>query len=318
MPKPFYCQPFKSNFLPFNLNLSLFYIFLCYNATMKKFTNYLVWMLTAILYSPVIFTLYRGRWEMIDYTHAYFILPISLWLVWYNRGALKKIGTVPSNKENYSLGQSLFSLLGLSIFLIGLVMVIFGRRQDYLFVSALSLIPVLFGLTIYLYGPTIAKALSFPILYLLLLVPPPLGILDSITLPMRYGISVATESILKLFGYPITRNGLLLLFGKHEIYMGAPCSGFRSLITMISLGAVYIYVIKGAWQKKMILAASIIPLALLGNLIRVTSMCLVTFYFGEPIGHKYHDISGFVIFVVLIAGLMGMDALMEKKSRAKD
>jgi exosortase len=294
---------------------------------MKKFAPYIVWALAVILYSPVIFTLYHGRWEMIDYTHAYFILPVSLWLVWNNRETLAKItkmGTVPSDEKSYSLGQSPFLSYSLEqspfliLFVIGLLMLIFGRRQDYLFISALSLIPTLFGLTIYLYGPAIAKTLSFPILYLLLLVPPPLGILDSITLPMRYGISVATESILRAFGYPITRDGLLLLLGGHEIYMGAPCSGFRSLITMISLGAVYIYIIKGAWRKKAILAASIIPLALLGNLVRVSSMCLVTFYFGESIGHKYHDISGFVIFVVLIAGLMGMDALMGKNSKAKD
>jgi len=281
--------------------------------SMKKFQHHIVWALMVALYSPIIYQLYRGRWEMIDYTHAYFILPVSLWLVWHNRETLKKIGTVPFNTKNNALGQSLF----LSLFLIGLLMLIFGRMQDYLFISALSLIPTLFGLTIYLYGPAIAKALSFPILYLLLLVPPPLGILDGITLPMRYGISVATESILKLFGYPITRDGLLLLLGGHEIYMGAPCSGFRSLITMISLGAVYIYVIKGAWRKKAVLAASIIPFALLGNLVRVASMCLVTFYFGETIGHKYHDVSGFVIFLVLIAGLMGMDALMERKPKAK-
>jgi len=156
------------------------------------------------------------------------------------------------------------------------------------------------------------KLLSFPIAYLLLMIPPPIGVLDSITLPMRHGISVLTEVILQAFHYPITRDGLLLSIGGHDIYMGAPCSGFRSLITMIALGLVYVYINKGSLAKKAILLGSVVPLALLGNLARVTSMCLVTFYFGEGVGHKYHDYSGYVIFLVLIAGMIGTEALLNK------
>ncbi|MDD5173730.1 MAG: exosortase/archaeosortase family protein [Candidatus Omnitrophica bacterium] len=277
----------------------------------KKALNYIIWGLTAALYSPIIYQLYKGRWDMVDYTHAYFILPISLWLVWRNRGALLKIETV-SIKIGTVPTRRFSEWMGLSLFLTGLLIFIFGWRQDYLSMSTISLIPTLFGLTIYLYGSAIAKALSFPILYLLLMVPPPLGILDNITLPMRYWISVFTAHILKMFHYPITQSGLMLSLGGHEIYMGAPCSGFRSLITMISLGLVYVYIIKGKAVKKAILLGSIVPLALLGNLLRVIGMCLVTFHFGENIGTKFHDISGFVIFFVLILGLMGIDSLLSR------
>jgi exosortase/archaeosortase family protein len=101
--------------------------------------------------------------------------------------------------------------------------------------------------------------------------------------------------------------------------MGAPCSGFRSLITMISLGLVYTYVIKGTVQKKTILLASVIPFALLGNLLRVMGICLTTFYMGEAAGQKVHDYGGYVIFLVLIFGLLGLDSLLEKTNfKAKE
>lgn len=48
-------------------------------------TNFIPWILLSILYSPVLFQLYRWRWENIDYTHAYFILPVSLFMVWFKR-----------------------------------------------------------------------------------------------------------------------------------------------------------------------------------------------------------------------------------------
>lgn len=263
----------------------------------------IIWSIIAALYAPVFRQLYRGRWESIDYTHAYFILPLSLWFTWRARAELRKLITTPYTGR---AGTGwIFPLL------IGLLMFLFGRRGDYLFISTLSMIPILFGLIGYVYGAAIAQRLAFPIVYLLLLVPPPLGVLDGITLPMRYGISVITENILTTLHYPVTRSGLLLSIGGSDIYMGAPCSGFRSLITMISLGLAYVYVIKGSLRKKSILLASIVPLALLGNLIRVLGMCVVTFHFGGAIGLKYHDISGYAVFLALIGGLLGIESAID-------
>jgi exosortase len=162
------------------------------------------------------------------------------------------------------------------------------------------------------------KLLSFPILYLLLLVPPPFGILDSITLPMRHGISVLTENILYLLNYPISRKGLLLTIGYNDILMGAPCSGFRSLITMFSLVLVYVYISKGNISKKLILTFFIVPMALLGNLVRVITLCLITFYFGEETGQGFfHNFSGIVIFIITLLGLMGAESVLERMQANK-
>ncbi len=244
------------------------------------------------------------RWETIDYTHAYFILPISLWLIWHKRAELKEIFQV--NNPNYKYYYS-FSLI-----LLGGILYIFGQRQDYIVIQTFSIIPLLFGLTSYLYGMKMAKALAFPFLYLLLLVPPPMGIIDSVTFPMRYGISMATESILAFINYPISRNGLMLTIGYEDIFMGEPCSGFRSLITMFSLVLVYVYIIKGGLFKKFVLTSFIIPMAMLGNLVRVITLCLITFYFGEEAGQGFfHNFSGIVIFIITILGLMGMETLLK-------
>ena len=192
-------------------------------------------------------------------------------------------------------------------------MFIFGWREDYLFITTLSLIPVLYGLIIYLYGIKIAKSLSFPILYLLLLVPPPFGVLDGITLPMRHGTSVAAETILRSLDYPITRKGLLLTIGYNDIFMGQPCSGFRSLITMSSLVLAYIYISRGTLAKKLIMTSLIVPLTLFGNLIRVITLCLITYYFGEEAGQGFfHNFSGIVIFLIAILGMIGIESLADK------
>ncbi len=266
--------------------------------------------MAAALYAPLFYNLYSLRWDKVDYTHAYFILPISLWLIWRKREQIRE-----AIRETRPAGRNLPSF---TILVFGVLMLIFGWRQDYIFIQALSLIPFLFGLTGYLYGARLPKIILFPVLYLLLLVPPPLGILDSITLPMRYGISAAADIILRLLEYPITRDGLLLTIGYHDIFMGQPCSGFRSLITMFSLVLVYVYVSKGSMPQKIFLTACIIPMALFGNLVRVITLCLITFYFGEEAGQGFfHNFSGIVIFIITILGLMGVESLLEVRARRR-
>ncbi|MDD5073537.1 MAG: hypothetical protein PHW51_07150, partial [Candidatus Omnitrophica bacterium] len=51
--------------------------------------NIIIWVLVAGLYSPVISQLYRARWESIDYTHAYFILPVFFAFLFFKRKELK-------------------------------------------------------------------------------------------------------------------------------------------------------------------------------------------------------------------------------------
>jgi len=273
------------------------HLILWYNIFM---VHLLIWGLVGVLYSPVIYQLYKARWETIDYTHAYFILPLSLFLAW-------------RNLRSYKGPDAPRTAAGLSLAVLGLVMFIFGWKLDYLFITTLSLIPLLYGVIIYLYGTALAKLMSFPILYLLLMVPPPLGVLDAITIPMRHGISVAAVAIMNAIHYPIHREGLMIYLGTHEIFMGAPCSGFRSLITMFSLGIFYVYVIKGTLLKKLVLVAAIIPLALFGNLVRVITLCLLTYHKGEKVAQGFfHYFSGGVIFVIMIIGLLLIEFIMEK------
>lgn len=251
------------------------------------------------MYVPIFKKLYLVRWELLDYSHAYFILPISLWLTWLKRIQIKEY------IHNINQGKNYTGLVSLSF---GILMFIFGSRFEYSSVITLSLIPVLFGLIFFLYGMGMVKLLTFPILYLLLLVPPPMGIIDSLTLPMRYGISNLVEHILSMLQYPIRREGLLLTIGYNDIFMGQPCSGFRSLITLFSLALVYVHLSKSTLSKKIVLTIFIVPLALLGNLMRVITLCLITYYFGEEAGQGFfHNFSGIVMFIITILGLISIE-----------
>ena len=266
-----------------------------------------VWLLIGWLYAPALLQLHGSAWRLIDYTHAYFVLPVAVWLAWRSRhqwGPLLE-DTRPATKTVH-----------LALFALGLLVWLFGQRFNYLAIVTASALPVLYGAIGFLYGGDIARALAFPIGYLALLVPPPMGLLDTVTLPMRHATSAASATLLGLVGYPVTRQGLLLAMGGHEIFMGVPCSGFRSLMALLCLGLVYVHLSGGSRAKKLWLAASIVPLALMGNLMRVIALCLITYHFGEEAGQGFfHNFSGLVVFVFLIAGLVVLQDVLSRIGR---
>ncbi len=55
---------------------------------------------------------------------------------------------------------------------------------------------------------------------------------------------------------------------------------------------------QGPWWGKLLLALSSIPIAILGNVIRVASLLGVANVWGADVGFKYyHDYSGIVFFL---------------------
>jgi len=268
--------------------------------------NYLLYiplLLITCLYFPLFKLHYMSNWAGLDYHHAYFILPVSLWLSW-RQCKLNKIIIKPSSFFE--------TFTGLILITFGALLFVHGWRNQYLLLSTFSLIPVLAGYISFMFGFKVLRLFWFPLLYLILLIPPSTGILDSITIPMRFFIANISQSFLSLLGYQVIREGLILSINNTEIYMGAPCSGFRSLITLLSLGLVYTYISPGNIKTKMSLVFFIIPIALLGNFIRVVSVCLAVNHFGSKVGDTVHDIGGYAIFIVLIIGLIALENLCLK------
>lgn len=273
------------------------------------YLNVFVWLSAGALYLPVFIQLYSLRWQLIDYTHAYFILPIALWIVWRRLQVIWEKITV-QHKGPGILSQALY----LALFAAGALLFVVGWRQDYLFVTTFSLVPLSAGLAGFLYGTGVLRELLFPIGYLLLLVPPPLGIIDQVTLPLRYWVSYAAAGILKLMHYPVSREGTLIFIGQRQILVGDACSGLRSLITILALALLYAYLNSGSLRKKIILVLCALPLALFANLVRIISMCLVTYYFGENAGQRYfHDYSGIAVFVLAVLALAGIDLILLRR-----
>jgi exosortase len=166
----------------------------------------------------------------------------------------------------------------------------------------------------YLYGWQIAKILLFPCAFLIFCIPP--SLLDSLTVPLRIMTSVVSEHILNGLGIPTIRQGTLIISstpGGFRLGVDDPCSGLRSLIAIAALTAVYAHFMDASLWKKFVLFFSALPLAIIGNVVRVITVAIVAGILGQDRAMGfYHDYSGYVVFAVAVLLTMGVGKGLER------
>jgi exosortase len=226
-----------------------------------------------------------------DMKHGWVIPFVSLYALWKMRKDISKC---------LSAGQP--SWLGLLWTCLFLVLAWFGARGQQSRIEQLSLIGLFWSVPYTFWGGRMAKLLLFPAGFLLFTVPIS-SFLDFFTMHLRMFSSSMATGILNGFGMEIERSGTALFSrtpgGEFSVDVADPCSGIRSLFAMMALTAAYAhFTLKSPLQKWALFACSL-PIAMIGNMFRIFSICLVARFFGQEIATGfYHDYSGFVIFII--------------------
>jgi exosortase len=185
---------------------------------------------------------------------------------------------------------------GLIPVVLGLALYLYALLQRAYFVASLAMIVIIAGLVWYLLGTAALRRFAFPIGFLIFMVPLPF--IEPLSVPLAQLTGVVSAAIVRLFGVPITVNGAQISLPKAELVVGAQCSGLRSIVTLMTLVALVIFLVEGAWWKKLLLALSSILIAGFGNVMRVASLLVVANTWGADVGFKYyHDYSGVVFFL---------------------
>jgi exosortase/archaeosortase family protein len=89
------------------------------------------------------------------------------------------------------------------------------------------------------------------------------------------------------------------------------CSGINSLIALVTLATVYAYVTHPQTWRRLTLIAAAVPLAMFGNLVRVTSSAIVGNLYGQEAIGSFDNWSTFVVFIPAIAVLLLVDHLLD-------
>jgi exosortase len=156
------------------------------------------------------------------------------------------------------------------------------------------------------------RALAFPLLLLPFMIPIPAVIYNQITFPLQLFASQVAEASLNLLGFPVLRDGNILELASQKLSVAEACSGIRSLLSLSFLSLVYAYFFdKNVWMRWVLLIATA-PIAILANSARVTITGILSEINTELAQGFFHSLEGWIIFLVALAMLVGVHALIRR------
>jgi len=248
-------------------------------------------VLFVFTYLPTIRDLHE-KYSAIDsyYSHGYLIPLVSLFVIWQKRRELKSMKVQPSQAGLWVLGG-------------GLLLFLLGRWWYVNFVSALSMLVVLGGLSLYLFGKAITRAVEFPLALLLFMIPLPKIAIIYITFWLKLQAAYGAAEVVTAMGVPTLLRGAFIELPNAVVEIDNACSGLRSLIALTALGVIWAYLLPVSVAKKCIFVLASIPIAVAANLIRIVILVWVS-YLYSPAGRAF-EIADFTtgVLIFVIAGV---------------
>jgi exosortase B len=260
----------------------------------------------AVLYGPTFYELFTGIWAESEQMHGPVILGISIWLLGRNWAAMELASVSTSNSH-------LTAVLAWSLLVISLALYAIGRAMGIRSFEVGSLIGVVAALLLLHRGSAGLKVQWFPLFFMLFMVPLPATLVDVVTQPMKMAVSYVAENILYWVGYPISRNGVILQIGQYMLLVADACAGLHTLLTLEAMGLLYLNIIRrDSAARNIALAILVIPISFSANVIRVMTLTLVTYHFGDAAGQGFlHGFAGMVLFMSALLLIIALDTAVQ-------
>lgn len=250
-------------------------------------------LLFVIMYFPALAILH-AKYSEVDsyYSHGYLIPLVSAFVIWHKRNKLKSMRVVPAPA-------------GLWVFGGGLLLYLFATWWYVNFIAATSMLMVLGGLWLYLFGKAIAREFMFSLGFLFFMIPLPKISIIYITFWLKlFAASVAAEIVSEM-GVPVLVEGAFITLPNGLIEIDNACSGLRSLIALTALGVAYAYFLPVSLLRKCLFVLASVPVAIAANLIRILILIWVS-YLYSPTGRAFEIAdftTGLLVFAIAFLGL---------------
>ncbi len=236
-----------------------------------------------------------------DYKHGWMVPLLSLYMLAQACRDMKGIALRPS-------------LHGLWFMVLGILLALISVRTFQPRVALGGAPFLLTGAVWYYWGWQVARRCAFPIFFLWLCIPLP-GFQQATVWMQLLATQVAHWGA-RLFGVETVVEGTSIASasGQWDAYsVSGGCSGMRSLMALVMISFAWGYLASGlALWKRLTLALSAIPLAIIANAFRVTSIFVCAEYVNPAFaGKTWHDWSGLLFFFpASLIGLMLLHAAL--------
>ncbi|MFQ5843483.1 MAG: exosortase/archaeosortase family protein [Planctomycetota bacterium] len=261
--------------------------------------------LLVAVYAPTLGWLVH-RWSLgvWYHSHGFLVAPIALFLAWR---VLRGLGPLPATASAWGF-----------VFLVpALLLQIVDAALRFEILSALSLVLIAPGLCLLFLGPVRTRAVWFPLFCLAFMIPVPKLVAEQVHLVLRQVSAVATEHTLGFIGYDVVREQTTLHLPFGSVQIADACSGFNALLVTVFAGCLLVYLGVTGWWRRLPRFATILPAAVLANIVRCTVLVILIGGFDAGILNTWvHDFSGVCTFLCALLLLIGVEAAVRPKRHA--
>ena len=212
---------------------------------------------------------------------------------------------------------------GIALILLALLLHGAGFLVQQTRVSIVAFLVGLYGIMGLLWGPGWLRAIFFPY-FLLGFALPVTAYLDGPTFRLRlFSTWFSSWFCRDVLSIQLVRKGTTVMFPSLPKRPGflfevaAACSGIRSLTIVLLLTLAFAWLnFTSPWRRMVVVAASI-PLALIGNTVRLILTFCVAETWGQEAGSKVETKAGFITFAVALAGVFALGRLLREPGQER-
>jgi exosortase len=231
-----------------------------------------------------------------EFTYGFLVPPIAVFIVWWQRKTIRK-------------AMAFGSPSGLLLVIAAAVALLISRRTGINALGGIAVSPLLIGVAAYLWGWRAARVVVFPSTFLIFGLGLYRGLLSSIGFTLQDFTAAAADLTSRAIGLDVVRDGLVLhsvsSSPSFAFIVAQTCSGMNSLLSLLTLAALWMYATRGGLGGRAAVFASVLPLVLIANTTRVTLVLVVASLFGQDAALGFfHGASSFVLFGLALAGLL--------------
>ncbi len=234
-----------------------------------------------------------------NYEHGFLVPVISAYLLWQKRGEWQAIPRQPA------IG------LGLTISVLGLLLYTVANAGAEWFVARTAMLLTLYGMVIYFAGLRFFKKISAPLLYLGFMIPLPYVVYYRLTFPLQQIASTGAFRIMRALGMAGQQEGNILHFSGFSLEVIEACSGLRSIMVLITLGALLAYLTPVSNLARGFIFLAAVPIAIAANIFRLITLAMLGIFVSPEAAMSFlHEGSGIMVFLFgllllsILAGLL--------------
>lgn len=227
-------------------------------------------------------------WNISTYQHCLYVLPIVAWLLWLRRSEVAQ--TTPTGW-----------LPGLALVFGAALIWLIGEAGGVAIIRHIALVAMVQATVVAILGPAVARAILFPLFYLVFLVP--FG--DEFTGPMQTLTAKMTMGLLDLTGVPATIDGVFITTRAGWFEVAEACAGVKFLVAMVAYGALAANICFRSPLRRMVFMIAAIVVPILANGVRAWATIFAAESFGVEAATGFdHIVYGWVFFAVVMLLIM--------------